>query len=154
MGGIRNLPYSQTVRVDPQDSILKGYVVWLGPHHFLYYIFLTHVTIMSSFCWVENHPYPKALGQFPLPNKLSPHPMGCNKLGNSPKKCGDTVWWPHTTYTRLPKMAEKEDPRVCYTPLTPLAQYLISCKSFAHYNFIFFRPTSTPCSRNPCLRDT
>ena len=37
MGGVQNLPHSQTVRVDPQDSILKGYVVWVGPHHFTYY---------------------------------------------------------------------------------------------------------------------
>ena len=57
---------------------------------------LSHIShtcdIISVFCWVENHPYPKVLGQLPLPNKLSPHPMGYNKLGNSPKKCGDTIW--------------------------------------------------------------
>ena len=42
MGGIRNLPSSQTDRVDPQDNILKGYVGWLGVHHFPYHSNLGH----------------------------------------------------------------------------------------------------------------
>ena len=41
MGGIQNLPYSQTDRVDPQDNILKRYVIWLGPHHLIYNRFLS-----------------------------------------------------------------------------------------------------------------
>ena len=40
MGGIRNLPSTQTDQLDPQDNILIGNIVWLGLDHFLYDSFL------------------------------------------------------------------------------------------------------------------
>ena len=124
------------------------YVVWLGPQHFLDNFFCAHFITFSVFCWVENHPYPKVLGQFLLPHKLFPHPLGYNKLGKSAKECGNTIWWPHSIYTRLSKSAEKVDPRVCYTP-NELHNTGISCARYssimqfiwgvAHTRIHFFR---------------
>ena len=110
----------QFIWTDPYTNIPEGYVVWLGPQHFLDNFFCAHFITFSVICWVENHyPYPKVLGQFLLPHKLYPHPLGCNKLGKSAKECGNTVWWPHSIYTRLSKSAEIWDGRVCYTPYVP-----------------------------------
>ena len=120
LGGLRNLPSNQTAHMDPYDNIPEGYVVWFGPQHFLDNFFCAHFITFSVFCWVENHPYPKVLGQFLLPHKLFPHPLGCNKLGKSARKCGNTLWWPHYIYTWLSKSAEKEDGRLCYTPFIHL----------------------------------
>ena len=117
LGGLRNLPSNQTVHMDPYNNIPEGYVVWLGPQHFLDNFFCAYFITFSMFCWVENHPLPKVLGRFLLPRKLFPHPLGYNKLGKSAKECGNTIWWPHSIYTRLSKSAEIVDDRTCYTPI-------------------------------------
>ena len=41
---------------------------------------------------VETPPHRAVLGQFLLPHKFFPHPLGYNVLGKSAKECGDTVW--------------------------------------------------------------
>ena len=115
-GGLRNLPSNQTVHMDPYDNIPEGYVVWLGPQHFLDNFFCAYCITFSMFCWVENHPLPKVLGRFLLPHKLFPHPLGYNKLGKSTIKSVVPPYGDHTLHIpksqNLPKlrMGERATP--------------------------------------------